>query len=86
MLTLSSPLALLGPAKSHPEVIVQAVAARNRQKAETYAKANAIPEVKNSYQGESCKDPSLLDTHPMPFIAILLPSSWLTVRPARYHR
>lgn len=47
------PLALLGPAKSHPEVIVQAVAARNREKAEKFAKANGIPEVKGSYQGRS---------------------------------
>ncbi|KAI4180060.1 MAG: hypothetical protein LQ348_005258 [Seirophora lacunosa] len=53
-----APLALLGPAKSHPEVIVQAVAARNRQKAETYAKANAIPEVKNSYQ-DIIDDPNI---------------------------
>lgn len=53
MLTIRSPLALLGPAKTHPEVIIQAVAARDRTKAEKFAKANNIPEVKNSYQGQS---------------------------------
>lgn len=53
VLTMSSPLALLGPAKSHPEVIIQAVAARKREKAEKFAKSNNIPEIKDSYQGES---------------------------------
>ena len=52
-LTTSSPLALINPAKSHPEVIVQAVSARDRQKAEAFAKSYGIPEVKDSYQGES---------------------------------
>lgn len=40
------------PAKSHPEVIIQAVAARDRKKAEAFAKSNNIPEVKDSYQGK----------------------------------
>jgi hypothetical protein len=53
VLTTSSPLALINPAKSHPEVIIQAVSARDRKKAEAYAKSNGIPEVKDSYQGES---------------------------------
>ncbi len=44
-------MALFGPAKSHPEIIIQAVAARDRERAEKYAKENNIPEVKNSYQG-----------------------------------
>lgn len=52
-LTTSSPLALINPAKSHPEVIVQAVSARDRQKAEAFARSHGIPEVKDSYQGES---------------------------------
>ncbi|KAL8876704.1 MAG: hypothetical protein Q9198_005146, partial [Flavoplaca austrocitrina] len=39
-----APLALLGPAKTHPEIIIQAVAARDRTKAEKFAKANSIPE------------------------------------------
>ncbi|KAI4206917.1 MAG: hypothetical protein LQ346_000859 [Caloplaca aetnensis] len=53
-----APLALIGPAKSHPEVIIQAVAARDHQKAATFAKANGIPEVKNSYQ-EMLDDPNI---------------------------
>ena len=52
VLTTSSPLALITPAKSHTEVIVQAVSARDRQKAEAFAKTHGIPEVKDSYQGE----------------------------------
>lgn len=51
VLNSSSPLGLVVAAKSHPEVIVQAVAARDRQKAEAFAKSNGIPEVKGSYQG-----------------------------------
>ena len=41
------------PAKSHPEVVVQAVAARDRNRAEEFAKKHGIPEIKDSYQGES---------------------------------
>lgn len=41
------------PAKLHPEVIVQAVAARDRNRAEKFAKKHGIPEIKDSYQGES---------------------------------
>jgi predicted dehydrogenase len=44
-------MSLLTPAKSHPEIVIQAVAARDRKRAEEYAKANGIPEVKGSYQG-----------------------------------
>lgn len=47
-----APLALIIPSKSHPEVIIQAVAARDRQKAEAFAKSHGIPEVKDTYQGE----------------------------------
>lgn len=39
------------PAKSHPEVIVYAVAARDKTRAVAYAKAHGIPEVRDSYQG-----------------------------------
>lgn len=46
-------MAFINPAKSHPEVIVQAVAARDRKKAEAFAKANSIPEVFDSYQGKA---------------------------------
>ena len=52
-LTDTRPLALIIPSKSHPEVIVQAVAARDRARAEEFAKQNGIPEVKNSYQGKA---------------------------------
>ncbi|RYO74939.1 hypothetical protein DL764_010621 [Monosporascus ibericus] len=41
---------LIGPAKSHSEVIVQAVAARDRKKAEAYAKSHGIPDVKDTYR------------------------------------
>ncbi|KAA8645282.1 Gfo/Idh/MocA family protein [Aspergillus tanneri] len=39
-----APLALITPAKSHPEVIIQAVSARNRKKAQDFAKAHSIPD------------------------------------------
>ncbi len=51
IITLPRPLALVTPAKSHPEVIVQAIAARDRARAEEFAKKHGIPEVKDSYQG-----------------------------------
>ena len=69
VLTLNSPLALITPAKSHPEVIVQAVAARDRTRAEEFAKKHGIPDVKDSYQGMcdswllSCTDQSRLTLH-----------------------
>ena len=50
-MTLHSPLALITPAKSHPEVLVQAVAARDRTRAEGFAKKHGIPDVKDTYQG-----------------------------------
>ncbi|KAL2811607.1 hypothetical protein BJX63DRAFT_444022 [Aspergillus granulosus] len=46
-----APLALIGPAKSHPEAIVAAVAARDRRRAEAYAKKHGIPIVHDSYEG-----------------------------------
>jgi predicted dehydrogenase len=46
-------MALIGPAKSHPEVIIQAVAARDKAKAIAYAKKHGIPQVFDSYQGMS---------------------------------
>lgn len=51
-LTTSSAWALIIPAKLHPEVVIQAVAARDRKRAEEFAKKNGIPEVKDSYQGK----------------------------------
>lgn len=58
VLRSSSPMALFTPAKSHPEVVIQAIAARDREKAEKYAQSNNIPEVKNSYQGKTREDVS----------------------------
>ncbi|KAL5116715.1 hypothetical protein ACEQ8H_005327 [Pleosporales sp. CAS-2024a] len=49
---------LTNPAKLHPEVVVQAVAARDRKRAEEFAKANNIPDVRNSYQ-EILDDPNI---------------------------
>lgn len=46
------PMTLISPAKTHPDVVVQAVAARDRKRAEAFARKNGIPEVKDSYQGE----------------------------------
>ena len=49
-----APLALINPARSHEEVIIVAVAARNKEKAETFAKQYAIPKVyggPSGYQG-----------------------------------
>lgn len=48
---LRSPLSLITPAKSHPQVVVQAISARNRQRAEEFAKKHGIPDVRDSYQG-----------------------------------
>lgn len=45
-------MALITPAKSHPEVIVYAVAARDKTKATAFAKKYGIPHVKDSYQGK----------------------------------
>jgi predicted dehydrogenase len=45
-------MALILPAKQHAEVIVQAVAARDKNKAIQYAKKHGIPQVFDSYQGE----------------------------------
>ncbi|OTA03120.1 hypothetical protein A9Z42_0035420 [Trichoderma parareesei] len=53
-----APLALFNPAKSHPEVIIQAISARDRKKAEEYAKSHGIPEVKDTYQ-EILDDPNI---------------------------
>ena len=47
-----SPMALIIPAKSHPEVIVQAVAARDHDRATAFAKKHDIPDVRTSYDGK----------------------------------
>ncbi|KAI7773883.1 hypothetical protein LA080_009678 [Diaporthe eres] len=43
-------MGFIAPAKSHPEVIVYAVAARDKARAVAYAKSHGIPEVRDSYQ------------------------------------
>lgn len=47
-----SPNGLFIPAKTHPDVVVQAVAARDQVKAKKYAQDHGIPDVKGSYQGK----------------------------------
>lgn len=44
-------MAFIIPAKTHPDVVVAAVAARDQKKAEAYAKKHGIPVVHKSYQG-----------------------------------
>ncbi|PPQ99845.1 hypothetical protein CVT26_009342 [Gymnopilus dilepis] len=44
------PLALIVPAKSHPEVVIYAVAARNLAKAQAYAKKHGIEKAYEGYQ------------------------------------
>ncbi|KAL0955229.1 hypothetical protein HGRIS_004130 [Hohenbuehelia grisea] len=44
-----APIALIVPAKSHPEVVIQAVAARDKARAETFAKKHGIAK---AYGGE----------------------------------
>ncbi|KAI2463348.1 NAD(P)-binding protein [Annulohypoxylon bovei var. microspora] len=45
-----APQALILPARSHPDVVIQTVAARDPKKAKAYAQKHGIPEVANSYQ------------------------------------
>lgn len=51
LLTYARPMAIIDPAKSHPEVIIAAVAARDEARAQAYAKKHRIPIVHKSYQG-----------------------------------
>ena len=62
-----SPLAVIGPAKSHPEVIIAAVAARDQAKAQAYAKKYKIPIVLSTYQ-------ALLDEPSIDAVYIPLPN------------
>ena len=41
---------IINPAKTHPDVVVQAVAARDKQKASAYAKMHGIPQVFDNYE------------------------------------
>ncbi|KAE9363237.1 putative oxidoreductase [Stipitochalara longipes BDJ] len=43
-------LGLILPAKSHPEIILQAISARDRTRAEEFAKKHGIPDVRDTYQ------------------------------------
>ncbi|KAH8816095.1 hypothetical protein F5884DRAFT_208323 [Xylogone sp. PMI_703] len=52
------PLAIIFPARTHPEVIIAAVAARDEKKAQAYAKKHGIPIVHKSYQ-DMLDDPSI---------------------------
>ncbi|KAK7756365.1 hypothetical protein SLS62_001591 [Diatrype stigma] len=45
-----APNALISPAKTHPDVVVYAVAARDRGKAQSYAQKHGITEAKATYQ------------------------------------
>lgn len=45
-------MGFIHPSRSHPDVIVYAVAARDKKRAVAYAKKHGIPEVRDSYQGE----------------------------------
>ena len=46
-----APNAIISPALSHPDVVIQAVAARDENRARDYANRHGIPTVFNSYQG-----------------------------------
>jgi predicted dehydrogenase len=46
-------MAIISPAKSHPEVVIAAIAARDEKKGQAYAKKHGIPVVHKSYQGPS---------------------------------
>ncbi|KAI1089957.1 oxidoreductase domain-containing protein [Rostrohypoxylon terebratum] len=45
-----APQALILPARSHPDVVIQVVAARDPKKANAYARKHNIPDVAKSYQ------------------------------------
>ncbi|PNP79382.1 hypothetical protein FNYG_07217 [Fusarium nygamai] len=61
--------ALITPAKSHPDVEIHAVAARQKEKAVAYAKKHNIPQVFDSYQA-ILDDPSI-DAVYIPLVASL---------------
>lgn len=58
LLTHLRPNALIVPASQHPDVIVQAVAARDKKKATAFAKAHDIPQVFDTY-ADLLADPSI---------------------------
>ncbi|KAK4453993.1 hypothetical protein QBC34DRAFT_393965 [Podospora aff. communis PSN243] len=63
-----APLALITPASQHPEVTVTAVAARDRAKAEKFAKKHKIPIVFDSYQ-------ELIDSDQVDAVYLPLPNA-----------
>ncbi|KIN03304.1 hypothetical protein OIDMADRAFT_195891, partial [Oidiodendron maius Zn] len=54
----TAPLSLITPAKSHPGVVIAAVAARDFKKAEAFAKKHNIAKIHRSYQN-LIDDPSI---------------------------
>ncbi|PYH91920.1 NAD(P)-binding protein [Aspergillus ellipticus CBS 707.79] len=67
--TSRRPFAVINPAKSHPEAIVAAVAARDPERARQYAKRHGIPIVHDSYQ-------SLLEDPSIDAVYIALPNAY----------
>jgi hypothetical protein len=51
-----APIALVLPARSHPDVVVYAVAARNLVRAEAFAKKYDIEKAYEGYQGVWCPE------------------------------
>ena len=62
------PISVIIPAKTHPEVIVAAVAARDEKRARAYAQAHGILSVHSSYQ-------ALLDDSTIDVVYIALPNA-----------
>jgi hypothetical protein len=56
-----APSALISPAKTHSDVVVYAVAARSKAKAEAFARKHGIPVVHGSYQGAALSISFLVD-------------------------
>lgn len=48
---VNRPMAIVNPAKSNPAVVIYAVAARDKKRAEAFAKKHGIPNVKDDYAG-----------------------------------
>ncbi|KAM0190981.1 hypothetical protein ACHAPI_009044 [Fusarium lateritium] len=61
------PDAIINPAKSHPDVVIQAVAARDKKKAQAYAAKYNIPQVIESY--EALLDDPIIDAVYIPLPA-----------------
>lgn len=49
-----APFALISPAKSHPEVEVYAVAARDERRALDFGKKHGIPKIYGGHNGYQC--------------------------------